>query len=127
MNFFRGVDILRPMITPTEHRELIGQHVMMVREAEGLRPRDFCRRLGMTPQALWNIETGRAYPSPLMMIKLCAEFGVTMDFLYRGIKAGLPASLAQRLGEIAERSFDDLLRSRKQPVAGRKKTTESSQ
>lgn len=88
------IDIMK---TATEHREMVGRNVMLVREALGMRQGDFARSIGITAPALWNIETGRAYPSYPVLVRICDEHGVTADWLLRGQRGALPRALADSL------------------------------
>lgn len=50
-----------------------------------------------TPQNANNWLRGLSYPDVELMIKLCAEEGFTLDWLYRGILAGVSVSWAEYL------------------------------
>lgn len=93
-------------MTATEHREIVGQNFMLLREALGMRPSDFARRLGISQSALWNIERGGVYPAMILIVRACEEFGVTADWFLRGNRAGLPADLAQKLVAAEKRRKD---------------------
>jgi transcriptional regulator with XRE-family HTH domain len=87
------------MMTPIEHREFVGRNLMLLREALGLRPKEFADRLGITMSGLWNIEAGRSYPGPMTLYRATQEFGITADWLIRGSRASLPNDMAQKLLE----------------------------
>ena len=94
------------MLTATEHREMVGRNIMLAREALGLRPTEFARRVQLKPPALWNMETGAAYPNPLTIVRMCEEFGFTADWFLRGLRAGLPHDLASKLQQAESRLPD---------------------
>jgi len=44
-----------------------------------------------------NWERAIYYPSPVIMKRLCEYTGITFDYIYRGVHAGLPRALSVRL------------------------------
>lgn len=90
--------------TPKEHREAVGRHIMMVREALGMGPTAFCRPIGIKPPALWNIETGAAYPSLYTLARICEEYGYSADYFLFGRRGTLPRDLADKIYEAEERA-----------------------
>lgn len=50
----------------------------------------FARRYGVA-HTLWaKWERGENYPDPYVMARMCADYGLTMDFLYRGVLMHMP-------------------------------------
>ena len=84
-------------MTPTQHREAVGRNIMVVREALGLAPKQFGAPVGLKSPALWNIETGTAYPNLYVLARICEEYGVTADFILFGRRGALPRDLAEKL------------------------------
>lgn len=50
----------------------------------------FAAQFGVKHTTWEKWEKGGAYPDPYVMSKLCQDYGLTMDYLYRGILAGMP-------------------------------------
>ena len=90
-------DIQRMKISISEHRCEVGQNIMLAREALGLQPKQFGEPVGLKSSALWNIETGKAYPSVYMIAKLCEEYGFTADYFLFGRRSSLPDSLLKKI------------------------------
>lgn len=93
------VTLRRMKLTPKEHREEVGRNVMLVRESLGLTPKAFGLPVGLKSPALWNIETGKAYPNMYVLARLCEEYGITADFILFGRRGGLPRDLVDKLRE----------------------------
>ena len=79
------------------HRVAIADRLVATREALELRPVDVCRRLGVEANTLSQWESGDRRPNLDDMIRYCAEFRVTLDWIYLGDPSGLPLALAQKL------------------------------
>lgn len=93
--------------TATEHREIVGRSFMIAREALGMRPSEFARRLSISQPALWNIERGGVYPAYLVIVRACEEFRLSADWFLRGERGGLPHDLALKLQETESRLSGD--------------------
>ena len=79
----------------TEH---LGVRLRWAREAENKTQADMCRLLDDMDPSTWNRwEHGSRYPDPVVMVRLCERFGLTMDYLYRGKLAGVREDMALRL------------------------------
>jgi transcriptional regulator with XRE-family HTH domain len=44
-----------------------------------------------------NWEGAKNFPSPVITVRLCEHTGVTFDYIFRGLHAGLPQALSVRL------------------------------
>ncbi len=75
----------------------IGARAGRVRKALGLSQVDLCKRLGFNPPTWNNFETGRRVLRYYMIVAFCDEFGVTMDWIFRGDPSGLKFGLAQKM------------------------------
>jgi transcriptional regulator with XRE-family HTH domain len=75
----------------------IAHRLRATRESLGLKPSEVCRAAGIAPNTYsqWESATGR--PSLDQAMKLCDVFGVTLDWIYRGNRTGLPFQLASAL------------------------------
>jgi len=81
-----------PESVPTIARRLIG-----TRNAMGLTQASWCRLVGITPQAWSNYESVRHRINHDQALKVCKATGVSPDWIYRGLTARLPVSLATNL------------------------------
>lgn len=88
-------------------RDKLGDRLRWAREIVAESQSDICRRLDGIDTSTWNRwEKGTRYPDPVVMVKLCDLFGLTMDYLYRGDLRGVredvalrPAAYHPKLGE----------------------------
>lgn len=78
------------------------RRLRLAREAKGLKAKDICERLKISASKYSNWETAQARPQLEAGIRLCDEFGFTLDWLYRGIKAGLPNDLAAGIAALEQ-------------------------
>lgn len=75
----------------------IAKRLRIVRQALGVTSGDFARSIGVDPSSYSKIEAG-AKPLKMEMGFAVAEtYGVTMDYLYRGLESDLPAKIAAHL------------------------------
>ena len=86
-----------------ELRYEVARNVAITREAAGLSQSEFGRRIDVSPQKIWNIENAVYFPDPATVIKICEEFNVTTDWIYRGIRSSVPAEMPGRLRTAAQR------------------------
>lgn len=77
--------------------EVIGMRIRQARKALGLTQIDVCERLGVHPPTWNNFERGRRLPRYPAIVAFCDEYGVTMDWIFRGNRASLPLHLAQKI------------------------------
>ncbi|GAN79813.1 helix-turn-helix domain-containing protein [Acidocella aminolytica] len=82
-------------------RKDIGQRIRQVRELAGITQLELSEILGTT-QAKWSkYELGMNMPDPMSMIEFCAKFGVTLDYIYRGlVSSRCSREMVSRLGEL---------------------------
>jgi Predicted transcriptional regulators len=75
----------------------IGRRLAAAREARGLTQAEVSRALGCKPNT-WSVyESGRRMPDPELMAKFADRFGITCDWVYRGVRACLPHDIASRI------------------------------
>ncbi|WP_377830304.1 helix-turn-helix domain-containing protein [Bradyrhizobium lupini] len=75
----------------------LAERLRRTRESKKLKQADWCRFVGIGPQAWNNYERGINRISIDQAIKVCAATGVSLDWIYRGITAGLPYDIAVAL------------------------------
>ncbi len=75
-----------------------GQRLLATRLALGYESQlEFAHAAGVSPQAWNNYERGRSRPALEIALALCAQFQLTLDWIYRGDAGGLPHRLARAL------------------------------
>jgi transcriptional regulator with XRE-family HTH domain len=75
----------------------VSARLKQTREALGLSQAAWCRLVGITAQAWNNYEKGTNLISLQPAIKVCIATGVSLDWIYRGLRSGLPHELAGKL------------------------------
>lgn len=75
----------------------IGLRILAAREALGLNQRTFAVLADISPQAVNNYEKGNQRPSVDQAIMLCRAHGLTLDWIYRGDRSGLPQRIVEKL------------------------------
>lgn len=75
----------------------IGRRLQALRETTGMSKTEFAAFCGFNYTRYINWESGHRRMLPDDAEVLCIKFGVTLDFIYRGIEAQLPQSLAKAL------------------------------
>lgn len=83
-------------IEPTSVED-VAERLRLTREAMGWSQAELCRRAGIATQTWNNAETADNRIGVDEAIKLCRVSHVTLDWVYRGSRALLPASVLQRL------------------------------
>lgn len=81
-------------------KKAVGARIVEGREALGRTQANVAKALGISPQRLSNYETGSRPLDIELASKLCDNFGLTLDYLYRGQLYGLPRELADRIGSL---------------------------
>jgi len=82
---------------------MIAARLKWTRQAKGLKQASWCRLAGIEPQAWNNYELGIRRISLDQALKVCRVTGVTLDWIYRGVAAGVPVELATSLLELERR------------------------
>ncbi|MGY4288852.1 transcriptional regulator with XRE-family HTH domain [Bradyrhizobium sp. LM2.7] len=90
---------LRHGLAMSRDLKAIAERLKLIRLAVhgGMKQAAFARLVGIEPQALNNYETALRRISVDQAVKICAATGVSLDWIYRGITAGLPAEMATAL------------------------------
>jgi transcriptional regulator with XRE-family HTH domain len=82
-----------PLVSSAE----VGRRLAALRVSLDLNQSDVARRLKTSANKISQWEAGKFLPSLPAAISLCAEFGITLDWLYRGDRSGLPARIIAAL------------------------------
>jgi transcriptional regulator with XRE-family HTH domain len=78
----------------------VAARLRLTRQALKLSQAGLCRIARISPQAWNNVETGDNLIGIENAIKLCRATGITLDWIYRGVRSNLPPLIAE---EIARR------------------------
>jgi len=70
-----------------------GRRLTAARRALNLTQAELAEALAISPGAIGNYEQGKRTPDPAVMSRFCLLYSVTMDFIYRGVLAGMPGTL----------------------------------
>jgi len=58
----------------------------------------------VAPNKLGNWMRGEHYPDPLFLTRFCNAYGITTDWIYRGVVPGVDAGVAAYLRAVATES-----------------------
>jgi transcriptional regulator with XRE-family HTH domain len=75
----------------------VARRLGIIREELGLSQDEMGEYLDIGRGRWLNWERARHYPSPVIMVRLCEYTGVTFDYIYRGVLAGVRQELSVRL------------------------------
>jgi transcriptional regulator with XRE-family HTH domain len=84
-------------VTETIHRAQVGRRLRAAIDILGLTQTDVAKTLGASPSKLGNWIRGDNYPSEWFVKQFCDRYGITTDWLYRGLVFGMDANLADAL------------------------------
>lgn len=91
------------MIDPADSGKLaqdVGRRLAVTRRCVGVNQQDFGRQAGLTQPRYNQYETGQRLLTLAAAMRLCEEYGLTLDWLYRGDPSGLPYWLASSIREL---------------------------
>ena len=86
----RSAPVRRSARPPLE--EDVGPRLRAYREQRGLSLRELARRLGVSPSAISQIETGKSRPSVSTLYSIVSELGMSLDELFGAPKPAQPAA-----------------------------------
>ena len=81
-------------------KELVGERLRVLREALDLSAAELCRRAGIEQNTYNNSETGDNRISVPNAVRIARVTGVSLDFIYQGIRETLPAKILHHLGKL---------------------------
>lgn len=85
------------VLLPEEWRMAVGKRLKATRLALGLSQAQICRSIDVTPQRWNNWERGKRPLDLTAAVALCVRHDLTLDWLYRGVSAGLPYELGLKV------------------------------
>lgn len=84
----------------------VGARIRALRHEAGLSQTALAKLLSVTPGAVGNWEQGQVNPTIRQGVKICAKFGVSLDFIFRGEIQHLSHGRGAVLAELAELKHD---------------------
>ncbi len=88
--------------------EDVGPRLRAHRENRGLSLRELARRLGVSPSAISQIETGKSRPSVSTLYSIVTELGISLDELFGGATPSESAASRDAAGATRRRVGDPL-------------------
>jgi transcriptional regulator with XRE-family HTH domain len=79
--------------------DAIAARLRATREAFGLGQNEFARRAGIASNTYNQYEQAKNLPRLDFANQICDTYGVTLDWIYRGDRAGLPVRIINLLTE----------------------------
>lgn len=84
-------------------RMTLGERIRHVRLISGkLTLEQFGKRIGLTPSAISRFESGNANPSEQTLLSICREFGISEDWLKRGVGDVAPPTYESELEKLVK-------------------------
>lgn len=99
------MDKAKQKMIENDHKRFVGENLRLAREAVNQKPSAWTKKYPTfltTQSKLDNYESGRHYPPPLFLKRLCDDYGFTMDWFYRRVAAGASALVVDGLRQAAE-------------------------
>jgi transcriptional regulator with XRE-family HTH domain len=82
---------------PHPKLKAIGERLELLREAYELSQTEFARRAGIAQNTYNQYAKGKNLPRLDFAERICDEYGVTLDWIYRGDQSGLPVRVLNLL------------------------------
>jgi transcriptional regulator with XRE-family HTH domain len=86
-----------------DSKEIVGQRVDIWLEATDRTAAEVCDELGIGEPKFSQWRNGRHMLSLDIAVALCTNYGLTLDWLYRGIPVNLPYELRLQINDVAKR------------------------
>lgn len=86
------------------HRAEVGRRLRVAIEALGLTQVAVCRELGESTTKLGNWLRGDHYPDEWFVARFCDRYGITADWIYRGVVSGVASDVASELWKAEQAS-----------------------
>jgi transcriptional regulator with XRE-family HTH domain len=80
-----------------EKAKILARRLVATREALGITAAELCRRINCRPNRWSQYETGERPITLIVANRLCDEFRLSLDWIYRGDPSLLPGPLAHRI------------------------------
>ncbi len=80
-----------------ESNKSLAHRLKVTREALGVKPAEVCKRIKVGANAWSMYESGERRITLQVAIKFCAEYGLTLDWIYRADPSRLPHEVRMKL------------------------------
>ena len=80
-----------------ESNKSLANRLKITREAIGVKPAEVCKRIKVGANAWSMYESGERRITLQVAIKFCAEYGLTLDWIYRADPSRLPHEVRMKL------------------------------
>ncbi len=84
-------------VSETLHRAQVARRLRAAIEALGVTQAEVARAFEVSPSKLGNWVRANNYPSEWFVKRFCDRYGITTDWIYRGIVSGMAGELADAL------------------------------
>jgi transcriptional regulator with XRE-family HTH domain len=84
-----------------EPSKALANRLKLTREALGISAADLCKRIRIKPNRWSQYENGERRITMAVANKLCDEFGLSLDWIYRADPAHLPHALRLKMHQAA--------------------------
>jgi len=91
-------------VSETLHRAEVGRRLRIAIEAVGTSQAGIGRDFNVAPSKIGNWLRGDNYPSEWFVKQFCDRYGVTTDWLYRGIVSGMSSDRADAIWKLDQAS-----------------------
>lgn len=92
----------------TRHKVEVGRRLRIAIEAVAPSLAEVCRELDISPSKLGNWLRGDNYPEMPWIIRFCDRYGVTTDWIFRGVVSGASSDVAAALWKAGQGSGVEL-------------------
>lgn len=93
-----------PAMGNTRHKIEVGRRLRIAIEALEISQADVARELSVTPSKLGNWLRGENYPDEWFISRFCDRYGITTDWIYRGVVSESASGRASALWKAARAS-----------------------
>lgn len=91
---------------PEHDPHRVGERLESTRRALGINKSTICERAGLHNSQWTQWIQGRNLPAVPFAIRLCDEFSLTLDWIYRADRSGLPSKLVDELVKVERQALD---------------------
>jgi transcriptional regulator with XRE-family HTH domain len=89
--------------------EHMGRNLLIAREALGVTRQEWVRKYDLYPSKYSQWENGIIPPNLLFLVAICEDYGLTMDWFVRGVRAGVASSVSEALKGVSAENSPALL------------------
>lgn len=94
--------VKKPDMGAAMHKADVAKRLRLAIEAVSPNQAALARELKVSPARLNNWLRGDSYPSEYFITRFCDRYGVTADYIYRGVWGALPKNVADAVSRAEE-------------------------